>query len=209
MRLETMLRAARAISSCPVRDSYVESFFDSGNAIGAGLWTVGRIGPSPRVALAAYPGDSITPDAGVGGPAHGVGVCAGASTTALEAPVMNKLTLVVGFGAGYVLGAKAGKERYAQIEAKFREIAGMPAVQNATSQVKAGATDLAEAARATVAEKAQVVVDKAQAVAEKTPLATTPAEPVVDLSSPTGAQTGAAPMAGAAASASAPDPLRP
>ena len=52
-------------------------------------------------------------------------------TTALEATVFRNLTLAAAAGAGYVLGAKAGKERYTQIEAKFREIAGMPAVQSA------------------------------------------------------------------------------
>jgi hypothetical protein len=40
--------------------------------------------------------------------------------------VFKKLTLAAAAGAGYVLGAKAGKERYAQIESKFREVCGMP-----------------------------------------------------------------------------------
>ena len=49
--------------------------------------------------------------------------------------MIRKLTLVAGFGAGYVLGAKAGTQRYDQIMAKFREIAGMPAVQDMTSTI--------------------------------------------------------------------------
>lgn len=137
--------------------------------------------------------------------------------------MLKKLTLVAGFGAGYVLGAKAGKERYAQIEAKFREIAGMPAVQDATTSVKQAATGLADTAKTTVTEKAQAVSDK---VADKT---APTAEPVIDLgapvkptvstapvtapaSAPVGAKTGTtrpAPMAGAAPSGSAPDTLRP
>ena len=124
--------------------------------------------------------------------------------------MLKKLTLVAGFGAGYVLGAKAGKERYAQIEAKFREIAGMPAVQDATSSVKQAATGLADTAKTTVTEKAQAVSDK---VSDKT---APTAEPVIDLGgpvgTPVGAKTGAtrpAPMAGAAPSSSAPDVLRP
>ena len=129
------------------------------------------------------------------------------STTCLmEALVLKKLTLVAGFGAGYVLGAKAGKERYTQIEAKFREIAGMPAVQDATSSVKQAASGLADTAKTTVTETAQAVSDK---VSEKT---ATPAEPVIDLGAPVGAETGAtrpAPMAGAAPSGSVPDALRP
>ena len=68
--------------------------------------------------------------------------------------MFRKLTLAAAAGAGYVLGAKAGKERYDQIEAKFREIAGMPAVQNATAQVKETASSVADTAKTTVSEKA-------------------------------------------------------
>ena len=67
--------------------------------------------------------------------------------------MFKKLTLAAVAGAGYVLGAKAGKERYTQIEAKFREIAGMPAVQNATSAVKENAQPLLDSAKHTVNEK--------------------------------------------------------
>ena len=67
--------------------------------------------------------------------------------------MFRKLTLAAAAGAGYVLGAKAGKERYDQIEAKFREIAGMPAVQNATATVKETASSVADQAKSTVTEK--------------------------------------------------------
>ena len=67
--------------------------------------------------------------------------------------MFRKLTLAAAAGAGYVLGAKAGKERYNQIEAKFREIAGMPAVQNATATVKEQASSVADTAKSTVSEK--------------------------------------------------------
>jgi hypothetical protein len=73
-------------------------------------------------------------------------------TPRLEATVFRKLTLAAAAGAGYVLGAKAGKERYVQIEAKFREIAGMPAVQNATATVKETASTVADQAKSTVSE---------------------------------------------------------
>ena len=120
--------------------------------------------------------------------------------------MLKKLILVAGFGAGYVLGAKAGKERYAEIEAKLREVAGKPAVQDATTSVKQAATGLADTAKTTVTEKAQAVSDK---VSEK--IAQT-AEPVIDLGAPVGATTETtrpAPMAGAASSATAPDVPRP
>jgi hypothetical protein len=78
--------------------------------------------------------------------------------------MFKKLTLVAVAGAGYVLGAKAGKERYAQIESKFREIAGMPAVQNATSTVKEQAAPILDSAKETVSDKVAGATDK---VAEK------------------------------------------
>jgi len=109
--------------------------------------------------------------------------------------MLKKLTLVVGFGAGYVLGAKAGQERYRQIEDKFREVAGMPAVQSATANVKDTATGVAETAK----QKADELSDKAS----KAKGAKDDEVVIVD----TG--YGSAPMAGAAASPTAPDVSRP
>lgn len=74
--------------------------------------------------------------------------------------MLKKLTLVAGFGAGYVLGAKAGTERYNQIQSKFQEFTGKPAVQNATSQVKDTASSAADTAKQTLSEKASTVQDK-------------------------------------------------
>lgn len=76
--------------------------------------------------------------------------------------MFKKLTLAVAAGAGYVLGAKAGKERYQQIEGKVREIAGMPAVQNATATVKDNAAPLLDSAKETVGDKVTAVTDKAK-----------------------------------------------
>ena len=111
--------------------------------------------------------------------------------------MFKKLTLAVAAGAGYVLGAKAGKERYRQIETKVREIAGKPAVQDATASLKETAAGVADTAKATVNEKVEAVTDKASGKNKDT---------VVDLGS--GANTGAT-MAGAAPSGSAPDITRP
>lgn len=107
--------------------------------------------------------------------------------------MFKKLTLVAAAGAGYVLGAKAGKERYAQIEAKFREIAGMPAVQSATATVRETAGDVAGSAKAAVNDKVESVSAKVSGGDQ---------DVVVDLG--TGANTGST-TAGAAASGSAPD----
>lgn len=115
--------------------------------------------------------------------------------------MFKKLTLAAAAGAGYVLGAKAGKERYAQIATKFREIAGMPAVQNATASVKETASGVADTAKSTVNEKVEAVTEKASKSSSKSNQ-----DVVVDLG--TGANTGAT-MAGAAPSGSAPDVTRP
>ena len=113
--------------------------------------------------------------------------------------MFRKLTLAAAAGAGYVLGAKAGKERYDQIEAKFREIAGMPAVQNATATVKGTASTVADQAKSTVSE---TVGGSSTGGTSAPSTGTTTTETdvvVVDLGAH-GADTGAAPMAGAAAS---------
>ncbi|HEY7283112.1 MAG TPA: YtxH domain-containing protein [Actinomycetota bacterium] len=44
--------------------------------------------------------------------------------------------LVIGFGIGYVLGAKAGRQRYEQIQAWWGRVSGNPAVQRATDGAK-------------------------------------------------------------------------
>ncbi|MDP8957366.1 MAG: hypothetical protein M3N24_10505 [Actinomycetota bacterium] len=51
-----------------------------------------------------------------------------------------KSGLIVGFGAGYVLGTKAGRERYDQIRALWHTVTGSPAVQRATERAKEVAT---------------------------------------------------------------------
>jgi predicted nucleic acid-binding Zn ribbon protein len=114
--------------------------------------------------------------------------------------VIRKLTLAAGFGAGYVLGAKAGTERYNQIQAKFRELAGMPAVQDVTSTLADTASTIGDTAKAKVN-------DTISAAGEKV---TGGGSDVVDLGASssktkTGARTAAAPMPGAAPSLTAPD----
>jgi hypothetical protein len=40
-----------------------------------------------------------------------------------------KVGLLVGFGAGYVLGAKAGRERYEELKSSWDQFIGSPPVQ--------------------------------------------------------------------------------
>lgn len=47
-----------------------------------------------------------------------------------------KLSLLIGFGAGYVLGARSGRERYDQIVAKAQQLWHDPRVQEKAGQAQ-------------------------------------------------------------------------
>lgn len=62
-----------------------------------------------------------------------------------------KATFLVGFGAGYVLGAKAGRERYDAIARATRRLMENPAVQETAGVLQAQAAGLVgDAKRAVV-----------------------------------------------------------
>src|SRR4051794_41845874 len=58
-----------------------------------------------------------------------------------------KATFVLGFAAGYTLGAKAGRERYEQIMRGARGLSENPAVQSAAGGLQAPATTLVDTAK--------------------------------------------------------------
>lgn len=58
-----------------------------------------------------------------------------------------KMTFVVGFAAGYVLGSKAGRDRYEQIRSAVQELQENPTVQSAAGVLQQQASDLLHAAR--------------------------------------------------------------
>ena len=62
-----------------------------------------------------------------------------------------KVTFIAGFAAGFVLGARAGRERYEQIKKLARHTADNPAVQQAAAAVQAKAAGLASNATHKVA----------------------------------------------------------
>ncbi len=66
---------------------------------------------------------------------------------------MRKATLLTGLAAGYVLGAKAGRDRYEQIKKAFGQVKDNPQVQRTTNQVQAQAGDLASTAKRSVSDK--------------------------------------------------------
>jgi hypothetical protein len=63
--------------------------------------------------------------------------------------IIKRLPLLIAGGIGYVLGAKAGRERYDQLKSAYDKVKNDPRVQEKTQQ----AADLAK-------EKAPVVKDK-------------------------------------------------
>jgi len=66
---------------------------------------------------------------------------------------MRKTMLLVGLGVGYVLGAKAGRERYEQIRSKWQQVWENPMVQERASQVQSQATKVYSSAKTTVSDK--------------------------------------------------------
>jgi hypothetical protein len=64
-----------------------------------------------------------------------------------------RVTFLAGFAAGYIAGARAGRERYEQIVKLARQTAGNPAVRQAADTVGATATEFAKTAKDKVTEK--------------------------------------------------------
>jgi tryptophan synthase beta subunit len=64
-----------------------------------------------------------------------------------------KLSLIVGAAAGYVLGAKAGRDRYDQIVRTARRVAGSQTVQSTAGVLQAQVEDFATRARDVVSAR--------------------------------------------------------
>ncbi len=64
-----------------------------------------------------------------------------------------KATFAAGFGFGYVLGSRAGRQRYEQLSRVAHDLAESPAVQSAAGVLQAQAERLLGRARSKVTEK--------------------------------------------------------
>ncbi|MFJ5773218.1 YtxH domain-containing protein [Streptomyces sp. NPDC093094] len=64
-----------------------------------------------------------------------------------------KLMFVAGLALGYVLGTRAGRERYEQLKKSARQVAQNPAVRNTAESAALQGRDLAGKAFHTVSEK--------------------------------------------------------
>jgi hypothetical protein len=78
---------------------------------------------------------------------------------------MSKLTLIAAGAAGYVLGARAGRERYEQIADGARRVMRNPRVQSARQQAQDAVAEQAAAARDVVVEKAKETASTAASAA--------------------------------------------
>jgi len=66
---------------------------------------------------------------------------------------MKKLPLLAAVAVGYVLGSKAGRERYEQIRSGAKKVADNPRVQAATSKAQDAAKEAVTSAATTAADK--------------------------------------------------------
>lgn len=72
--------------------------------------------------------------------------------------------LIVGFAIGYVLGAKAGRERYEELRKAWEEFTGNPAVRDAVNKgkemVESGVRDGLHAVQGGVEKATEAVRDR-------------------------------------------------
>ncbi|MET0929051.1 MAG: hypothetical protein ABWX74_06005, partial [Aeromicrobium sp.] len=77
---------------------------------------------------------------------------------------VKKLTLLIAAGAGYVLGSRAGRERYEQIKQQTTKAWNNPKVQDTvdtvSTQARSAGADLSSKVGSKVAETASDVKDK-------------------------------------------------
>lgn len=85
-----------------------------------------------------------------------------------------RLTFVAGLALGYVLGTRAGRERYEQLRKSAREISQNPAVRNTVESATQQGREVAGKAFHTVSEKVgdkmpESVADRVRSLRERGP----------------------------------------
>jgi hypothetical protein len=77
-----------------------------------------------------------------------------------------RVTFLAGFAAGFVAGARVGRERYEQMKAVGKKVAEHPAVQKATRAAGAKAAELTKAAGQKAAEQMPKITETAKSTAK-------------------------------------------
>jgi hypothetical protein len=78
-----------------------------------------------------------------------------------------RISFLAGFAAGFVVGARAGRERYEQMVKLSRKAAENPAVQQAARTAGAKATELSKAAGQKASERMPKLAETAKSGATK------------------------------------------
>lgn len=73
-----------------------------------------------------------------------------------------RIVFATGLAVGFVLGTRAGRERYEQIKRLARKAADNPSVQQAAAAAQAQAAEFARNARDRVAERVPRIADSAR-----------------------------------------------
>jgi hypothetical protein len=74
---------------------------------------------------------------------------------------------ILGFAVGYVVGTRAGRERYEQMKKAATQVAQSPPVQKATQVAGAKATELTKAAKDKAATQMPKITETAKSSASK------------------------------------------
>ena len=119
---------------------------------------------------------------------------------------LGKLGMVVGAAVGYVLGAKAGRERYEQITASARQLLDKPQVKKVVDSVPGGLGARVEQVANRAADKVAQAGDKVASgtsgsTSGTTTTTTTPTTPTTPSASTTATTTPSAPSTGTKATA--------
>lgn len=80
---------------------------------------------------------------------------------------MKKLLLAIGAAIGFVLGSRAGRRPYEQLETKVKSLTGRSSVQDAVSSTKQAVHQASDAATATIGQKVDDVAHHASDAIDK------------------------------------------
>jgi len=78
-----------------------------------------------------------------------------------------RITFLAGFAVGFVVGARAGRERYEQMVKAGRKVVEHPAVQRATRTAGTKAAELSKAAGQKASEQIPKIAETAKSGASK------------------------------------------
>jgi hypothetical protein len=78
-----------------------------------------------------------------------------------------RIVFIIGLGVGFVLGARAGRERYEQLQAAARKVRDHPAVQQAAGALQAQAASYAKSAGGKLADGAAAAKTKVGGVLQE------------------------------------------